>query len=243
MTDTDTVSRVECPWCAGYRPIAGTGCICDVACGSDRCEGDGDADAEFDLGDLVGAGRPVVVSAAEIDSLGALVRILNAHRISVPVIDELIAWRNAAVDPANREIARLREQNALLRVDVELATPDHDALADECEQLHAFIDGLGGPEVEHRVVAANGGLTFTPSEKDLREKDEWIDGWNHEVRDAYYGDWRPFDAAGGAFTLPPRAEIERQATPDRAPVHTKWADTKAARLDKAKPTGAREDCR
>lgn len=79
------------------------------------------------------------------------------------------------------------------------------------DELRARLAALGEPEIQHRVIAANGGLSWTPSAESLREKDRWIDGWHHEIRDAYFGDWRPFGTTPeDAFTLPPRAEIERQ---------------------------------
>lgn len=70
-----------------------------------------------------------------------------------------------------------------------------DAIRDltrEVERLRGLLEGLGEPELQHRLINADGDA-YTPTDWDLAMSDGWLPSIRHEVRDVYPTPWRPAD--------------------------------------------------
>lgn len=64
------------------------------------------------------------------------------------------------------------------------------AAAAELKQLRAQCEPLGAGEVQQRIVTP-GGLSHSPSERDLAMRDDWLPGVRLEQRTVYGTPWEP----------------------------------------------------
>jgi hypothetical protein len=145
-----------------------------------------------------------------------------------------VEWREKAW-AFEAENQRLRDTNALLRADVANATPDHEALVDECEQLHARLAELGelGDEWGVRYPGWYQGeedpVDFCDDQADAEQLAASQPGTPTVVVRREVTGWRPAGFATGGlvtddgtpvlggtgctWTLPSRAELATDAQP------------------------------
>lgn len=97
---------------------------------------------------------------------------------------------------SNNHLAALASLPSLIRRNAWTAAEEAaDAIRDlvrEVERLRKLPANLGEPELQHRLIGANGSA-HTPTGWDLAHKGDWLPGVRHEVRDVYPTAWRPVD--------------------------------------------------